>query len=311
MSSPTIPVTIEVTVACESGRDGESLPPALQTPPLIVPSIDQRYASATIEKSSRIQSRQALVQFSSAVLISGLTSLLALDTRQLREIADTSALMLSAGVALFGLVVTAWIGHQDVMISLLESYCQALEQYGKRLAAAPTDGDRVPCWHDRRSGWSASGFVARFWSDHAFGLVLLATAMPNAIILYENGYKEFALCLLSALLVLTFQIRFFVIPRVHLQNLKWKYNAVSVCFVLAIIVVMGSLFLKITPNLPTNARFHNPYLIGLTSTMLSAATLASYYWFERKRCLIFYFGSYDFQTGEFSYKPKPNAKPVL
>lgn len=277
-----------------------SMPPSM--PPIIHPSIEQRYASANIEKSSRIQSRQT-VQFTYALIISGTVALLAGDKADVKNFGDLQALLLSAGVAMFGLVFAAWIGHQDLMIGLLDSYCLALEQYAAQFVNAPAY-PRIPSWHDRKSGWLAKGFTARFWSNHAFGLVLLGTALPNIIIVFENGYKDFALSLFAGLLCFTFVIRFWVMPRRHTTELKWKYRAASVFLALTMLAV-GVAFFAIHRQEPSNNNFHYPYVIGSVSICLSAATLALYLWFERKRCLIFYYGAFDFKTGKFSYKQKP------
>lgn len=277
--------------------------PAPSTPPALIPSIDQRYGSANIEKSGRIQSRQT-VQFTYTVIISTFVAFLASGEKlNLSQIGDLEAVLLTAGVALFGLVFAAWIGHQDLMIGLLDSYCLALERYGERLSPPPPH-EKVPCWHNPMSGWLAIGFVARFWSNHAFGLVLLGTALPNSIILFANGHKERALELFALLLTFTFLIRFIIMPRHHLSQLKWKYRTADCIFIAAILLVLLIRFFGVNPEQVDNPKLHYPYYIGSASLFLSCCTVAMYLWFERKRCLIYYVGKYDTATGVFAYKER-------
>jgi hypothetical protein len=211
----------------------------------LVPSIDQRYASANTEKSARIQSRQT-VQYTYTIIISGFVAFLAGEKNvNLKEIGDLSTLLIGTGGALFGLVFAAWIGHQDLMIGLLDSYCLALEDFGAMISKEHLPS-KVPSWHNKDGKmWLSRGFSARFWSNHAFGLVLLATSLPNVIILYDNGYKEFALTLFISLLVFTLSIRFYIMPRKHLESLKWKYRSATIFLTIAIFVVLFSLFVPI------------------------------------------------------------------
>jgi hypothetical protein len=268
----------------------------------LLPSIDQRYASANAEKSARIQSRQT-VQYTYTIIISGFVAFLAGEKNvNLKEIGDLSTLLISTGGALFGLVFAAWIGHQDLMIGLLDSYCLALEQYGE-VISAEKPSCRVPSWHNKNSTmWLARGFSARFWSNHAFGLVLLATSLPNVIILYDNGYKRFSLLLFICLLLFTLSIRFYIMPRKHLHTLKWKYRSATIFLAISILIVTGALLFAINPVEPMNPRLNYPFAIGIVSILVSAATLTLYMWFERKRCLIFYDGSYDLEKCVFTYK---------
>src|SRR4051812_21786815 len=108
----------------------------------IVPSVESRYTAANDEKSGRIQARQ-LVQITFAAMLSGLITVLSSGGLTISEIGDFQALVLSVGPPMLGLIAASWVGHQDLLVGLLDSYCHALEQYGRKSLQNPLE---VPCW---------------------------------------------------------------------------------------------------------------------------------------------------------------------
>jgi len=270
----------------------------------IVPSIDTRYSSANLEKSTRIQSRQ-FTQITFAAMLSGLLVAMIGEKIAPESLSDLQAVLLSFGVPAFGLIVAAWVGHQDYMIGLLDSYCVALERFGSsssgntEAAANASPARKVPCWHELAAGWLSRGMMCRYWSVNAFGLVLLGTSLPNTLILYKSGHKQFAGFLLALLFTMTFILRAVLIPTVQPPMLRFKYHIMT-----ALIAIGASalwiITLRLNDSEPPNKRLDYFYAIGAVSCFVSIVTLALYMYFERRRYLIVFYSEYDMTRGEFS-----------
>jgi FtsH-binding integral membrane protein len=264
--------------------------------PHFVPSIDQRYGSANIEKAARIQARQ-LVQMSFTLLLSGLVAAMLgakfpLDASDARDIHHV---LLGIGVPVFGLVVTAWVSYQDYLIGLLDAYCMALEVFGREWAPA---GPKAPAWHDPKLPWYSSGYACRFWANNAFGVVLLATSLPSTIVIYYSGHKREAVFLLAVLFLVALLLRAFLIPRGRRSDLRVKQHCVS-ALLAGGCAVFGYFSLTLR-----KAEFHNPKLdyylfVGALGILVIAGAISLFIFIERKRFVLMTYSRYDPNEGSF------------
>jgi|GEM_PF-5177414 len=266
------------------------------------PSLDVRYTAANLEKGARVQARQ-FVQITFTAMLATLITLMMQSRESLEKFTDLQALALSGGSAVFGLVVAAWVGQQDFLIGLLDSYCRELEAFGERDRPA-SDGEttrKVPCWHQPDRGWISRGFDSRFWINNAFGLILIGTALPNTTLLYMTNHRQFATLLLGFLFVCSFVLRIQCIPRIVERKVKTKYFIVSSLLILSALILAALSFQ--VKDQPVGANYDYHQMVGSVSCMISVGTIALYVWFERKRCRVLFAGRYDEISGVFSIDP--------
>ncbi|MBM3982253.1 MAG: hypothetical protein FJ304_18700 [Planctomycetes bacterium] len=265
------------------------------TAPLIVPTIEARYTAATLEKCARIQARQ-FVQVTYLTIATTLVAALIAARAELANMGNYSSFVLTVGVPCVAAIFAAWCGNQDSVIALLDSYCYALEQYGKEISTAI----HVPSWCDVHDKWFRKSVVGRYWSNVAFGIALFGASLPGTLIIFFIGYKEAAILSQICVVAVIVIFRYIVLPPSRQPGNTTRYHIVTVVLFVAI-VAMLLIFNHLSVRTPVAHRIDLPYHVLVSSSLASLLPLVVHILFESRRV--------TFLDG--AVLDKSTARPVL
>lgn len=131
-----------------------------------------RYSYAWAEINARIQARQQVsINFTTVSwLILSVVVSVPNEYQQARQ-------WLAFLLPFFSLTFAFWICHNDATIGLLSKFCAFCEQFPDEEYAR-----KLPSWHDPSQGWITQALLYRNFSDWAFILTFVVTAIPGFII---------------------------------------------------------------------------------------------------------------------------------
>jgi hypothetical protein len=243
------------------------------------PSIEQRYSSATIEKSARIQARQ-LIQLTYITILATLLAAILSGRLELKILSNYSALVLCVGVPCLATVFAAWCGNHDASIALLDNYCRRLEIFGARFSTATAPG-----WYDASDYWYHKSTIGRYWSNVAFGIVLFGSSLMTTLIFYGLQFKHSALSCQAGIMAFIIVYRVFRLPVAqyyHDQGMRFRYYSVTVTLFAVCTAVIVSIF-HVTIHDIGEIRIEYPYHILTAATVASLFPNLVHIEFERRR----------------------------